>query len=129
MHKIAFFTYVHRRTNQSESATKNHQIRSKRETDELRARLSSPIFEIELPALYVMRFRKPRLRVKSVNFDFSAKLSSTEYNEWNTPNPKFLAHIRSEKSLVELEVQRMSFFPLFHFSLYRKVYLFTLSHS
>ncbi len=62
---------------------------------------------------YVMRFRKP-----SVNFDFSAKLSSTEFNKWNKPNPRFLAHIRSEKSLVELGVPRMSFFPLLHFSLY-----------
>ncbi len=53
-----------------------------------------------------MRFRKPWLRVKSMNFDFSAKLLSTNYNESHKPNLKFLAHIGSEKSLVELEVPK-----------------------
>ncbi len=44
-----------------------------------------------------MRFRKPWLRVKSVNFDFSAKLSSTDYKESNKPNAKSLAYIGSGK--------------------------------
>ncbi len=38
----------------------------------------------------------------NVNFDSSAKSSSTGYNESNKPNPKSSAHIGSEKSLVEL---------------------------
>ncbi len=57
-----------------------------------------------------MRFRKPGLRVKLVNFDFSAKLSSTG----------------SEKSLDELGVpqnERFTFFTLL------KSLLFTLSHG
>ncbi len=51
---------------------------------------------------------KPFVRpwVKLVNFDFSAKSSSTDYNESNKPTSKSLAHIGSEKSLVELEVQK-----------------------
>ncbi len=57
-------------------------------------------------SIYVMRFRKPWLRVKLGNFDFSAKLSSTDYNESNKPTPKSLAHIGSEKSLVELGVPK-----------------------
>ncbi len=44
--------------------------------------------------------RKPRPKVKSVNFDLSAKSSSTEYNKLNKPKLKFLIH--SEKLLVEL---------------------------
>ncbi len=44
------------------------------------------------------------VRVKSVNFNFSAKASSTDYNESNKPIPKSLSHIGSEKSLVELGV-------------------------
>ncbi len=54
--------------------------------------------------------------VKSVNFDFSAKLSSNDYNESNKPNPKSLAHVGSEKSLVELEFQKMNFLLFSHFS-------------
>ncbi len=50
-----------------------------------------------------MRFRKPWLRVKLVDFDFSAKSSSSDYDESNEPNTKSLARIRSEKSLVELK--------------------------
>ncbi len=43
---------------------------------------------------YAMRFRKPSwLRVKSVNFDFSGKSSSTDYNEPNKPTPNSLAHM------------------------------------
>ncbi len=48
-----------------------------------------------------MRFRKPWLRVKCVNFDFSTKSSSTDYNESNKPTPKSLALIGAEKLLVE----------------------------
>ncbi len=53
-----------------------------------------------------MRFRKPWLRVTLVNFDFSAKWSSTDYNELNKPTANSLSHIGSEKSLVELEVPK-----------------------
>ncbi len=49
-----------------------------------------------------MCFRKPWFRVKLINFEFSAKLSSTDYNESNKPTPKSLAHIVAKKSLVEL---------------------------
>ncbi len=42
--------------------------------------------------IYVTNFRKPWLRVKLVNFDFSAKPSSTDYNESNKPNPKSLVY-------------------------------------
>ncbi len=38
----------------------------------------------------MMRFRKPWLRVKLVDFDFSAKSSSTDYNELNKPTLKSL---------------------------------------
>ncbi len=61
----------------------------------------------KLPRMtYVMRFRKPRLRMKSVDFNFDAKSSSTDYNESNKWNPKTLAHMGSEKSLVELGVPK-----------------------
>ncbi len=69
--------------------------------------------------IYVMRFRKPWLRVKLVDFDFSAKLLSSDYNESNKPNIKFLTRIRSEKSLVELSVpitELFHFFYIFHFT-------------
>ncbi len=79
--------------------------------------------------IYVMRFRKPWLRVKSVNFDFSVKLSSYDYNEANKPNPKSLAHVGSEKSLVEFEFQKMSFFFFFKFISLPKSLLFTPSHT
>ncbi len=59
--------------------------------------------------VYVMCFRKPWLKVKSVDFDFSAKSSSTVYNETNKPTPKFPAHTGSEKSRVDLRVPKMSF--------------------
>ncbi len=49
-----------------------------------------------------MRFRKPWLRVKSVNFDFRRKSLSTDYNASNKPNPKSLAPIGAQKSLLEL---------------------------
>ncbi len=62
------------------------------------------------------------LRMKWVNFDFSAKSSPTDYNESNKPTLKSLAHIGSEKSLVELGIPKMSFFTFSHFSFYRKVY-------
>ncbi len=48
----------------------------------------------------VMCFRKPWLRVKLINFDFSAKLSSTDYKESNKLNPKSLAHIGSEELVI-----------------------------
>ncbi len=60
-----------------------------------------------------MRFRKPWLKVKAVNFDFSAKLSSTDYNELNKPIPKSLAHTESEKLLVELRVPKNVLFHIF----------------
>ncbi len=65
-----------------------------------------------------MSFRKPWLRVKSVNFDFSVKSLSPDNNESNKPTPKSAAHIGSEKSFIELEFQKMSFFTFSHFSLY-----------
>ncbi len=63
---------------------------------------------------FMMRFRKPWFRIKWVNFDFSAKSSSTDYNQSNKPTPKSLAHIKSEKSLVELGVPKNELFSLFH---------------
>ncbi len=52
-----------------------------------------------------------------VSFSSSAignvKSSSTDYNESNNPNLKYLTHIGSEKSLVELEIQKLSFFTFF----------------
>ncbi len=44
-----------------------------------------------------MRFREPWLRMKSVNFDFGIKSSSTDHNESNKPTRKSLAHIGFEK--------------------------------
>ncbi len=71
----------------------------------------------------MMRFRKPWFRVKLIDFDFSAKLLSSDYNESNKSNTKFLACIRSEKSLVELRVPITGLFHFFlHFSLYSTVY-------
>ncbi len=58
----------------------------------------------------MIRFRKPWLRVESINFDLSAKSSSTDYNESNKPTAMSLARIGSEKSLVEFGLQKMSFF-------------------
>ncbi len=55
--------------------------------------------------IYAMRFWKPRLRVKLVNFDYSAKLLSAD-NESNKPNRKSIPHIGFEKSLVDLGVPR-----------------------
>ncbi len=63
--------------------------------------------------IFLMRFRKPWLKVKPVNFDFCEKLSSTDYNESNKPTPKYLAHIGSEKSLVELGVPKNERFHIF----------------
>ncbi len=59
-------------------------------------------------------FRKPWLRVKSVNSDFSARSSNIDYNKSNKPNPKFLTHIESEKLLVELGVSRNELSHFFH---------------
>ncbi len=61
-----------------------------------------------------MRFKRPWLRVKSVTSDFSAELSSTDYNELSKPTPKSLAHIGSEKSLVELGVPKNELFHFFY---------------
>ncbi len=57
----------------------------------------------------------------------SAKLSSTDYNESNKPNPKFLAFKGLEKTLVELKSSKKWGFS--RFSLYWKVYFFTLRHG
>ncbi len=76
-----------------------------------------------------MHFRKPWPRVKSANFDFSAELSNTDYNESNKPTPKSLAHKESEKSLVELGVPKNEFFHFFIFFALLKSLLFTLSHG
>ncbi len=76
-----------------------------------------------------MRFRKPWLRGKSYTFDFSAKSSSTDYKESNKPTPKSLAHIGSEKSLVELGIPKNELFHVFTFFTLLKSLLFTLSHG
>ncbi len=51
---------------------------------EFRSKLSSPRSSCSL-TINAMCFRKPWLRVESVNFDFSGKSSSTNYNESNKP--------------------------------------------
>ncbi len=76
-----------------------------------------------------MPFRKPWLRVKLVNFDFGAKSSSTDYNKSNKLTPKSLAHIRSEKSLVELRLPKNELFHFFTFFAPLKSLLFTLGHG
>ncbi len=43
------------------------------------------------------------------------KSSSTDYNESNKLNPKSLAHIGPEKSLVELEVAKNELFHFFRY--------------
>ncbi len=60
---------------------------------------------------YVMYFRKPWLKVKSVSFDFTVKLSSTDYNKSNKPNLKDVAHIDTNLSNNDM-------FNFFRFSLY-----------
>ncbi len=75
-----------------------------------------------------MCFRKLWLLVKLVNFNFSAKSSSTDYNESNKPTPKSLAYIGSEKSFVELGVLKNKLFYFFTFFALLKSLLFTLSH-
>ncbi len=67
--------------------------------------------------------------MKSVNFEFSEKLSSTDYNESNKPTPKSLAHIGSEKSLVELGVPKNELYHFFTFFALLESLLFTLSHG
>ncbi len=53
----------------------------------------------------------------------SVKLSITDYNKQNKPNPMSLAHTGSEKSLVKLRVPKNELFHFFHiFSLNWKVY-------
>ncbi len=79
--------------------------------------------------MFVMRFKKPWLRVKSVSFDFSAQLSSTDNNESNKPTPKSLAHTGSEKSLVELGLQKNKLFHFFTFFAQPKSLLFPLSNG
>ncbi len=76
-----------------------------------------------------MRFRKPWLRVKLVNFDFEAKLSSTDHNELNKPTLKSRAHIGSEKSLVERGVPKNELLHFFPFFSLLKSLLFTLSRG
>ncbi len=56
--------------------------------------------------------------MKEVNFDFSAKSSSTGYNKSNKPTIKSVAHMGSEKSVVELGVPKVSFFAFPHFLYY-----------
>ncbi len=75
-----------------------------------------------------MPFRKPRLRVKSVNFDFTEKSATTDYNESNKSTPKLLAHIGSEKSFVELGDSRNELFHFFTFFTQLKSLLFTLTN-
>ncbi len=70
-----------------------------------------------------MRFRKSWLRVKSVSFDYSAKLSSPDYNDLNKTTPKSVAHIGSKKSLAELRVQKNELFRFFTFFALLKVYI------
>ncbi len=60
-----------------------------------------------------MRFGKPRLRAKSVNFGFNAKSSNTGYNESCKATPKSLARIGSEKSPVELGVPKSDLLYIF----------------
>ncbi len=69
-----------------------------------------------------MRFRRPWLSVKSVNFDFSAKSSNTDCNESSKPTPKSLAYIGSEKLLAEPGVPKNELFPI------TEKFTFTLSH-
>ncbi len=69
-----------------------------------------------------MRLRKSWLRVKSVSFDFSAKSSSTDYNELNKTTPKSVAHIGSDKSFVELGIPKNELFHFFTFFALLKVY-------
>ncbi len=76
-----------------------------------------------------MGCRKPWLRVKSVNFDFSAKSSSTDYNKSNKPTLKSLTRIGFKKSLVELEVPKNELFYFFTFLTLVKSLLFTLSQG
>ncbi len=78
--------------------------------------LSVIAVSITLVILHVMCFRKLWLRMKYVNFDFSAQSSSNGYNESNKPTPKTLVHIGSEKSLVEVRVPKVSFFTFSYFS-------------
>ncbi len=60
----------------------------------------------------------------------SVKSWHTDFNESNKPTLKSLAHIGSEKLLVKLGVPKNKLFHFFsHFSLYWKVYFFTLSHG
>ncbi len=63
--------------------------------------------------------------VKSVIFDVSAKSSSTDYNESNKPTPKFLAHVGSEKSLVELGLPKNELFHFFHIFRYTEKFTFS----
>ncbi len=72
--------------------------------------------------IFAKCFKKPWIGLKSVNFDFSAKSSSIDYNESNKPTPKSLAHIGSNRSLVELWVPKSELFTFSHFLLNWKVY-------
>ncbi len=66
---------------------------------------------------------------QAVNFGFISKLSRTDYNELNKPNPKALAHIGSKKSLIELGVPKNKLSLFSHVSLYWRVSFLTLSHG
>ncbi len=76
-----------------------------------------------------MHFRKPWLRMTLVNFDFSTKSSSTDYNESNKPTPNSLAHIVPTKLLVKLGVPRNELFYFFTFFDPLRSLFFTLSHG
>ncbi len=55
------------------------------------------------------------------------KSSSTDYNGSNKPNPKSLAHIESEKSLVKVGVPKNELFYFFY--IFHSTEKFTFSHQ
>ncbi len=62
-------------------------------------------------------------RGKIINFDFTAKSSSTDCNESNKQTTKSLVRIVSEKLLVELGIPKNELFHFFTFFALLKVYL------
>ncbi len=64
--------------------------------------------------------------MKWVNFDFSAKSSSTDYHKLKKPTLKSLARIGSEKSSVEVGIPKNELFAFFALL---KSLLFPLSHG
>ncbi len=53
--------------------------------------------------------------MKSDNFDFSAKWSSTDYKELNKLTPKNLAHVGSGNRLLNMEFQKNELLLFFTF--------------